>query len=471
MRVVRAFDQWWWTVAIAAGAVLAHLNRDALGMQGVLPDYRCFRAVVVAGLDPSANHCASPTFPMWGYGWLLAVTGNEYALLLFQVVLATAGAATFLWTLESVGVLRTGAARLAKIALLVSVPWYASNALRWPYSEAASLLLLAVALLVLALAGPTADYVLFALSGALLGLALNFRSDYIALPALILIVVLALARQRGALLRPLAVWIAAIVVLLVPWMVYSARATGNVLVTSTNSGHVLYISLGQLPGNPWGITPSDGDPRMHRELDAHFGRHVSSLTYSSDTFLRSRFFHLVREHPTAWLHKDLRNAVHTLTDGLYNGEFIDEASCGTQCWTRYGYAADGTHPTRSRLQTLFGSSGLGVVRRIRFALVELSAQEGRLVSFLGFLVSAVVLLVALRRRTVLLAVVAAVPVYTWLLNTFAYELPSYSSNVYVFAVVLLAIAVMRAATDLARWAHAARGSGSGSGSTSTSGGG
>lgn len=439
-RLAATFDRFWWAPTLAVGAVVAQLNRDALGMQGVLPDYVCFRSAIVAGLDPAANHCPSATFPMWGYGWLLAVTSNEYALLLFQIALATAAAWLFLRALERVGLLAGAPARLVKALLVVSVPWYAANALRWPYSEAASLLLAAFAVLLMALDRDELSYGLFVVSGLLVGLVLNFRSDYIALPVLAVAVVVALGRRRRALAKRMVTWLAVIVLALVPWMVYAERASNHLLVTSTNSGHVLYISLGQLPGNPWGITPYDGDPRMHRELNAHFGSDVSSLTYASDEYLRSRFFHLVRQHPVAWLHKDVYNAAHTFVDGFYDGEFIQQASCGSRCWVRYGFSADGSTMKRSRLTTLFGSSGLSAGERIRFALVELGSVEGRLLSFLGFLAAVAVFLVAVRRRRLPLALVALVPVYALLMNTFTYELPSYSSNTYVFLLALLGIA-------------------------------
>lgn len=462
-RPLAVLDRWWWLAALAFGVVAAYLNRDALGMQGVLPDYVCFRDAIDAGLNPAANHCPSPTFPMWGYGWLLAVTTSETALLLFQVALATAAAWFFLAVLERVAILTGRPLRLVKAALVVSVPWYAANALRWPYSEAASLLVAAVAVLVLALARGDRRYRLYALSGLLVGIVLNFRSDYVVLPLLVAALVLALGRDRLELAKRLAVWLAVIVAALVPWIVYAHRATGHVLLTSTNSGHVLYISLGQLPGNPWGITPYDGDPRMHRELKAHFGSDVSSLTYASDRFLRSRFFQLVRRHPAAWLHKDVLNGVHTFTDGFYDGEFIQQQSCGARCWTRYGFSADGTTVERSRLTTLFGSSGLSAGERVRFALVELGALEGRIVSLLGFLASLGVFVVAVSRRNTVLAVLAFVPVYVLLLNTFAYELPSYSTNVYVFVLALLAVAAAAALQRRNRLRRGGSGSGSGAG--------
>ncbi len=454
MRLARAFDRWWWAAALAIGVVLAYLNRDALGMQGVYPDYVCFRSAIVAGLDPAANHCPSPTFPIWGYGWLLVATRTELALLLFQIVLAVGAAWLFLRSLEQAALVSARTTRLVKAILVVSVPWYAANALRWPYAEAASLLLVSIAVLALALARGDHRYRTYALSGLLLGIALNFRSDFIALPLAVGVIVLALDRQRLALAKRLGVWIAVVVLTLVPWVVYAHRATGHVLLTSTNSGHVLYISLGQLPGNPWGITPYDGDPRMHRELRAHFGRDVSSLTDASDRFLRSRFFQLVRQHPGAWLRKGVRNAAHTFTDGFYDGEFIQQSSCGSRCWARYGFSADGSTVERSRLRTLFGSSGLSAGERIRFALVELGALEGRIVSLLGFLAAVVVPLVAPWRRLVPPAVVAAVPVYVLVPNAFAYELPSYSSNAYVFLVAALAVSVRPAARLLRRRAPA-----------------
>jgi hypothetical protein len=454
MRLARAFDRWWWVAALAIGAVLAYLNRDAQGMQGVYPDYVCFRSAIVAGLDPAANHCPSATFPMWGYGWLLVATRTELALLLFQVVLAIGAAWLFLRSLEQADLASARTTRLVKVLLVVSVPWYAANALRWPYAEAASLLLLSIAVLALALARDDYRYRAYVLSGLLLGIALNFRSDFIALPIALAVLVLALGRRRLPVAKRLGVWLAVILATLVPWVVYAHRATGHLLLTSTNSGHVLYISLGQLPGNPWGITPYDGDPRMHRDLRAHFGSDVSSLTYASDRFLRSRFFHLVRQHPAAWLRKDVHNAAHTFTDGFYDGEFIQQRSCGSTCWARYGFSADGSTVERSRFHTLFGASGLSAGERIRFALVELGALEGRIVSLLGFLAAVIVLLVALRRRLVPLAIVAAVPVYVLALNTFAYELPSYSSNAYVFLVAALGLSVRPAARLLRRRAPA-----------------
>lgn len=433
-------DRWWWLAAAALIPAVSYLNIDALGMQGIYPDYICFRSAILHGLDPAANTCASSTFPMWGYGWILVITRSEVALLVLQGLAALASAWLLLHVLDRDGLLRGRPQLLVKGLLVVCIPWYAFHALRWPYSEASTLLVLSFSVLLVAVRRSGPAFPLFALSGVLYGGLLNFRSDYILLPVFVIIVIVALSAPRLLQVRRMAIWVAAMVVALIPWMIYSHRATGHVLLTSTNSGHVLYISLGQLPANPWGITPSDGDPRMHRELDAHFHRGgISSLTYSSDNYLRRRFITLVSQHPGAWLHKDLLDARHTLTGGFYNGEFIQSRSCEPTCLAKFGYTPDGSR-VRSPVATLFGS-GLSLSERARFALQEGSALEGRVLALLGYLLAVLLLAVGLRRRNLTLALVALVPVYQAAANTFAYYLPSYSSNVILFDLVLIGVGV------------------------------
>jgi hypothetical protein len=405
---LEVFDRWWWLPVAALVPFFVYLNADASNMQLLYGSYICFRRVILRGLDPGANPCQSPTFPMWGYGWLLVITRTKAALLVFQGLAGLAAAWFFLRVLSREGLLGGWALRVSKLLLLVCIPWYAFHALRWPYSEASTLVVLSVTVLCLVLGRKAPSFGLTALSGILLGLALNFRSDYILLPLVVALAVIFTCRgSRRLQLQRLGVWLAAVVVALVPWMVYSARATGHVLLTSTNAGHVLYISLGQLPGNPWGITPSDSDPRMQRELEAHFHRaSASSLTYASDQYLRHRFIQLVREHPGAWLQKDVDNARDTVTQGFYSGEF-DRRRDG---W-------------------------------LRKVLQDVSGVEGRLLASAGFILALALLGVSLRRRDAILAVITLVVGFQLAINTFAFYLSSYSSNVIVFTIALVGIAI------------------------------
>jgi hypothetical protein len=97
---------------------------------------------------------------------------------------------------------------------------------------------------------------------------------------------------------------------------------------------------------------------------------------------------------------------------------------------------------RSRLRVLFGA-GLGASERLRFALLEASVLEGRVLSFIGYILAFVLLGLGLRRREPVLALVALVVVYQAAMNTFTYYLPSYSSNVILFSIVFVGIALGR----------------------------
>jgi hypothetical protein len=420
---------------VALIPLFVYLNFNALNMQGIYPEYVCYRAVILAGADPGASTCQSPTFPMWGYGFLLAVTQNKVALLVFQNLLAIFAAWFFLRTLERLEVLGSKTLRIIRFALVLSIPWYALHSLQWPYSEAVSLLLLSLACLFLSLRSGAKRLWFAAISGVLFGAMLNFRSDYVGLPLLIAAALMLMPaphwRERVA---RVAIWVISIGLMMSGWMAYSERATGHVLLTSTNSGHVLYIGLGDLPGNPWYITPVDEDPRMAAELDAHFGRHVSSLTYESDAFLRQRFVALVFDDPKDYAKKVAYDAASTLVRGDYAGEFYEQSSCQPNCPKTYGLVPGAKFSIGGLLAPLVAQS-LSLDGRLRYALVLVSKAEGLLVD-LGYLASPLVLLVALRRRSMPAAILAMVVGYQWALTSFGALLGSYSSNVYLVLLVI-----------------------------------
>jgi hypothetical protein len=438
----RLFDRYWALVMLALAPLLVLLNLDAHEMQGLVPDYRCFANTIRDGFDASQHRCASPTFPMWGYGWVLLVTDSKIAVLLFQNVLAISAAWLFLLALERCGLLSGRVLRALKLLLVVSLPWYAFHSVYWPYSEAVSLVTASIAILVLVYDRSRGSFRWFALSGLAFGLALEFRSDYVPLTVLIVLLLVFWRRPRRLQLARVGVWLAGIAVALAPWMAYSYSATGHVLLTSTNAGHVLYVGLGQLPGNPWRITPDDGDPRMHRELDAHFGRHVSSLTYASDQFLRRRFVRLVFDHPGAYGEKVMLNGWTTISDGTYPGEFFEEASCQPSCREKYGVLTNGTPPWRPLV-----GSGFSPVGRMRYALFAVSVVEARLVGVLGYALAALALWLGFRRRSLPLALVALLPVFQLVSNAVGSEARAYNSNPYL---ALLVVVVVTGQLALAR---------------------
>ena len=433
-RVPALFDRFWPLVALAVVPLVVFLNYDGLGMQGILPSYVCLKETIASGFDPTppgAPECRTPTFPMWGYGWLMLVTESKLALLVFQNLVAIAAVWFFVRTLEREGVLGATGSRVLKLLIVVSLPWYAFNSLRWPYSIAVALVLVALALLIRGVNRNAAIWP-FAAAGAAFGLTLNFRSDYIYVPPLIALALVALTRApMRRRLSWAAAWLVATYLLLVPWAVYTQHATGDPLLTSSNSGHVLFISLGNLPGNAWGITPVDGDPRMVREVKKEFGTE-QTLTHQSDGFLRKRFFELVADKPGEYGRKVVHNFLTVPVDGVYSGEFFEEKECRPDCLERYG------------LENFFTSSELGADERVRYAAWGGSAVEARLVPLLALLALPFYLGLALWRREFAHVLIGGIFACQVALNTLAYTMPAYTANAYVPMLVVLAWLTERA---------------------------
>ena len=109
---------------------------------------------------------------------------------------------------------------------------------------------------------------------------------------------------------------------MIPWMLYSYSVTSKPLVTSTNGGHVLFIGLGQLPGNKWGITPSDSDPLMHSLLKDGQDETCHSCSYEADRVLKKEFLNRIKSDPGEFGKKILHSLKQTTTGGAYPGEFL-----------------------------------------------------------------------------------------------------------------------------------------------------
>ena len=69
---------------------------------------------------------------------------------------------------------------------------------------------------------------------------------------------LALVGWRPLVRRDVLIWAALSLLSLTPWALHAHRHTGHAALSSTNSGMVAYITLGQLPDNPWGVQHIDG---------------------------------------------------------------------------------------------------------------------------------------------------------------------------------------------------------------------
>ena len=88
------------------------------------------------------------------------------------------------------------------------------------------------------------------------------------------------------------------------------------MIGSTNGGLVAYISLGQLPNNPWG--------RKHNDIEgfnyvSNFGE-AYPYTYEADAILKRKALEDIANEPRAFINKVLHNFRSALTGGVYAGD-------------------------------------------------------------------------------------------------------------------------------------------------------
>ena len=298
------------------GLLIFYLNRNPVAEQDVyLGDYLPY-ARYLTGDGPREV----VTYPMWGYPAVIAISGDffrmavQYALAL-GVILAVLNR---LGRERPVGLVGT------LIIAVASVPWFATASLNSASAIAVPLIWLAV-LTVLCRAG-VLNYRRALVAGALIGIALNFRSEFLILPGVLALAVVALSAMRAHRLIPRRTSVGPAIALLfvawaslLPWAIFSQVKTGEINVTSTNGGAVSFITLGQLPGNPWGIVHEDAQAR--RALDERGHEDVHPYSAEGNDILRSLFLDSIRSEPAACARKVVRNIRNAMIGGLYFGDW------------------------------------------------------------------------------------------------------------------------------------------------------
>jgi len=406
--------------------IILFFNFHGQGMSGILPHYRDFKQIILSGFDATAVPGATPTFPMWGYGWVFLLTENKIVILISQNLLAIFSIWFCFRLIEENKYLPTGATTLAKVSMIVAVPWYASNSLLWPYSISNSLILLSLVLFVKAISSEQKITYLLLISGLLFGLALNFRSDYYLFPIGLILIIGITAGCNKRFFQKSALWLALIFLTLVPWGLYTKTTIGHFLITSTNSGAVLFIGLGSLTGNKWGITPKDGDPKMRDAIKSHFGEDKSYVSYEVDQFLKTAFFKMISEDPSHFTKKAMHNLKKTIFRGTYRGEFYESAGCYPQCRNNY---TKNIASLRSSPSHYFK---LNMHSQITISINIYSAIFSRTMVLLSYLLLPFTLFYTLRNRNLLLITFLCAIAYQTTLNMIGNYSSAYTGNIFIF---------------------------------------
>ncbi len=411
-----------WLAACISGLV-AYLNYHATAMQGILPCYQDYKRIILAGFDPTVALHGTPAFPMWGYGWMYVLTENHLALLIIQIGLALLSVAILIRHIEQRELLGDRAVAAVKLLLLVSLPWYAFQTVRWPYSIAISLFMLSLVFLHRGVSGERFSVRQLVLSGALFGLALNFRSDYYLMPVGFVVAVCWCSRPVCRSFARMAVWAVTAYAMLTPWMLYTHHVTGHALLTSTNGGHVLFIGLGTLPENKWGITPCDEDPLMHELIREHFGEAKPSCGYEANSLLTREFRNRVVADPAEYARKCRYAAWSILRYGVYSGEFIKKTPDEPDA-TFNSELSEFIHaPLR-----YWRDCGVGGTARL--LLQAVSKGMGMLLVILSYLFLPIMLFWAVVRRNVFWLLLTLAICYQTTLQIVASTMPCYTANLY-----------------------------------------
>jgi hypothetical protein len=404
----------------AGSALVALLNFHATHNFHTIEKHLVFRTRILHGFSPAdvmPSYPIPPTFPMWGYGWVLLLTTSKPALIALQIAVGLCAVWCLLRALDAIALLDRWSMAVLRVLLIACTPWYAYNSIDWSQSLATSCLIASVALMILAHAAETTRWRLLVLSAVGFGLNLNFASDLYLLPLFLAAAYFWYAGPSRAAAAQALAWLAVVALTLVPWMLYSWRAVGTPLMKSTNQGHVLLIGLGQDALRRFGTTYSDHDPLMYRILEEQLGherasRFYASCSYEADLVLRRAFLQIIASQPRDYLDLVAWKMKQMVTGaiGTYSGEFDEGGNVGA----------------------------FGVGLRIRTRLRRFTQETGHWVQFGATVLAPVALWAAvwLRRRAwaLLLAPIA----YQYISCSLAALQPQYVSNVILFQLVVCA---------------------------------
>jgi len=259
---------------------------------------------------------------MWGYPFLMYLIGTA-GLFVLQMALAIFSF-SFAYVLFIERVTNSWSARV--IVLVMSVPWFAYMSVKWPAAIAVPLAWIAIGLLALAIRRHL-DVRLLCVAGALIGLAANFRSEMLILGIFLIVTVpiwhLGSTRSIRGLMKAqywgLLTFPVLLIALLIPWAGFQYIKTGHFLLTSSNSGAVSVITLGQLPGNPWGIDHNDSE--QSRIMHSLGFDSLDPLSATGNAILQDYFLDAIADHPLAFGKKVVSNTKNALMGGLYIGDW------------------------------------------------------------------------------------------------------------------------------------------------------
>lgn len=407
------------------------LNWDSNLMEGILPYYLTFSNYFSNGLnyyEVIDNNVY--TWPMWGYGLVL--------LLKFKVIIIVIQQIFSLLTIIVIRVflknrIDNKSFKLVSLIILFALPWFFFQVSLWPYGISANLLTISLILFSEGVEKIKLNYII--VSAIFFGIMLNLRSDYFYFSFLISLAVIFLIiikKYSSKVILFVFYWFFIIIITLTPWAIHSYKYSNNFSFVSSNSGHVFYISLGQLPNNIWKITPSDEDSSMRKYIDSNISTKESTLTAKSNELLKTRFFELVKNDPKEFLEKCFFNLKSFIIYPFYLGPDYFENKNDFKTEIKREIVDNNFY---SAFKLIYNEIGFYIIFPLLSYLIGLTILIFTVVSSFIYFKKTKKLL----DFDMLNFVITLVLLYQLALSVFAYHLPIYSTNIFLLLIVLIGI--------------------------------
>jgi len=252
----------------------------------------------------------SLSYPMWGYSVIMSICNifaKYSAIMLIQLVLCYFAILSFykIFNLD-----------FKKYHFFLLLPFIALSTVKWNDAIVASMIIIYIELLLKSLKTNSIKDIFY--SGLILGVILNFRSEYLMLIPIQFLILFSVKSVRSNVnfIRHCVLYLTTLFMLL-PWGIRNYIEFDNFKLTSSNGASVMYISLGQLEGNEWGIVSKDESAfkyvKKHKVKDPY--------SIEGEELLKEEFYKLVLDNPSEYALKMLNNSLSFLIGGVYTGEY------------------------------------------------------------------------------------------------------------------------------------------------------
>ena len=316
----------------------------------------------------------------------------------------------------------------------------------WPKSPASNLLLLGIILLIDYC--KTKKYKTLVLSAVCFGILHNFRSEYFYLSILIMLLLLFYDNKVYNYIKTSSFLLIQLI-FLIPWMVFTFNQIGKPLISSTNSGHVFFIGLGQLPNNIWGITPIDKDPLKQELLEEKFQKDYDTIPYSSwnsieeNNYLKEVFYNFVINHPKEWIKKNFYAIRLLILDPFYVGNVgnfqqnkisnIDEIRKLEVLFYDFKF--------RKMFDLIYETKWQINAKEIIQLLITVYTKLFGILIFVAFLISFLIASFKMLQKKIVFSkvekILLTIIIYQIAISILAFHMPVYNSSIYIIYLIVL----------------------------------